>query len=83
MDIVSLHPLAVDSTAHSPLHASSPPEPNRSKMHLCFLPEVPSEKQELCPIPGGALGQFGRGPGQPDLAGGQAAHSTGVDLDGL
>jgi len=30
-----------------------------------------------CPIPGGAQGQAGWGPGQPELVGGSPAHGTG------
>ena len=30
-----------------------------------------------CPIPGGAQGQVGWGPGQPELVGGSPAHGTG------
>ena len=31
----------------------------------------------VCPIPGGAQGQVGWGPGQPDLVGGSPAHGRG------
>ena len=36
-----------------------------------------------CPIAGGAQGQVGWGPGQPEMVGGSPAHGTGVGLGGL
>ena len=35
------------------------------------------------PIPGGAQGQVGWGPGQSDLVGGSHAKDTGLELSGL
>ena len=35
-----------------------------------------------CPIPGGAQGRVGWGPGQPELVGGQPAHGRGLGLVG-
>ena len=36
-----------------------------------------------CPVPGGAQGQAGWGPGKPELVGGKPAHGRGLKLDGL
>ena len=36
-----------------------------------------------CPIPGGAQGQLGWGPGWPELVGGSPAHGGGLGLGGL
>jgi len=36
-----------------------------------------------CPIPGGIQGQAGCGSGQPGVVVGDAAHSRGLELDGL
>jgi len=36
-----------------------------------------------CPISGGAQGQVGWGPGQPELVGGNPAHAERLELDGL
>jgi len=33
-----------------------------------------------CPIPGGAQGQLGWGPGQPEPVGGNPAHGRGLEL---
>jgi len=36
-----------------------------------------------CPLPGGAQGRVGWGPGPPELRGGSPASSRGVELGGL
>ena len=36
-----------------------------------------------CPIPGGTQGQDGWGSGQPELVGGNPAHTGGLELSGL
>ena len=36
-----------------------------------------------CPFPGGAQGQVGCGPGQPELEGGSPAHGRGVGVVAL